>query len=60
VLRFITNSELMSMHGLHDYNFQGLTMTEQMGLVGRGMNAATLVALLVPALKALGFYVLGK
>ena len=60
MLRFITTNELMTTHGLYDYNFQGLTMTEQMGLVGRGMNAATLVALLVPSLKALGFYVRGK
>jgi hypothetical protein len=46
----------MNVHGLPDYNFEGLTATEQMGLIGRGMNVATLVALLIPALKSIGFY----
>jgi hypothetical protein len=44
----------MKSHGIHNYNFSGLSTSEQMGMVGRGMSAVTLAIVLGPAVKALG------
>ena len=44
----------MMAHGFMSYNMSGLSYTDQMGLVGRGMSAAALAIVLGAAAKALG------
>ena len=46
----------MESHGFANYDMNGLTFTDQMGLVGRGMSAVSLAVVLAPVLKALGFF----
>lgn len=53
--RFLTPGELMACHGFTDYDFSGLTFGESCQLVGKGMAATSLVAVLTPVLKHLGF-----
>ena len=53
--RLITPEEMMSCHGFESYDLScGLSYTDKMGLVGRGMCASSLVLVLAPCLKALG------
>ena len=47
----------MKSHGLANYDMTGLTYTDKMGLVGRGMSASTLVLVSAACLRALGFLV---
>lgn len=52
-VRFLLPSELMAARGFSAYDFSGLTFSEQMGLVGRGMSATSLAVVLAASLKAL-------
>ena len=52
--REILPEELMSMQGLSDYNFAGLTLGQCKNLIGNSMASTTLAVVLIPCFAALG------
>ena len=48
--------ELAAAMGFAQFSTEGASSHQALGIIGRSMAASTLVAVLMPALKALQFY----